>query len=74
MSTNARVRLTLPSKGALEGPTLNFLTECGMKVNRNNPRQYLARIKSMPAVEVVFQRVSYIPALVQSGDVLTAIR
>jgi len=68
MSANERVRLALPSKGQLEGPTLNFLTECGMKVNRNNPRQYLARIKSMPDVEVVFQRVSDIPALVQSGD------
>lgn len=68
MSANARVRLALPSKGALEGPTLNFLVECGMKVNRNNPRQYLARMKSMPDVEIVFQRVSDIPALVQSGD------
>ena len=39
-----------------------------MKVNRNNPRQYLARIKSMPNVEVVFQRAADIPLLVQSGD------
>ena len=68
MSTDARVRLALPGKGALEGPTLNFLSECGMKVNRKNPRQYLARIKSMPDVEVVFQRAADIPALVQSGD------
>ncbi len=68
MSANARVRLALPGKGALEGPTLNFLAECGMKVNRNNPRQYLARMKSMPDIEVVFQRAADIPALVQSGD------
>ena len=52
----------------LVGATLAFLAECGMKVNRNNPRQYLARMKSMPDVEIVFQRVSDIPALVQSGD------
>ena len=67
MSADAKVRLALPSKG-LETATLNFLAECGLKVNRNNPRQYLARVKSMPNVEVVFQRAADIPLLVQSGD------
>ncbi len=67
MSADAKVRLALPSKG-LETATLNFLAECGLKVNRSNPRQYLARIKSMPNVEVVFQRAADIPLLVQSGD------
>ena len=67
MSTDAKVRLALPSKG-LETATLSFLAECGLKVNRSNPRQYLARIKSMPNVEVVFQRAADIPLLVQSGD------
>ncbi len=67
MSADAKVRLALPSKG-LESATLNFLAECGLKVNRSNPRQYLARIKSMPEVEVVFQRPTDIPLLVQSGD------
>jgi len=68
MSATAKVRLALPGKGALETTTLNFLAECGLKVNRSNPRQYLARIKSMPIVEVVFQRAADIPLLVQSGD------
>ncbi len=68
MNAKSRVRLALPSKGVLESSTLNFLAECGMKVNRSNPRQYLARIKGMPEIEVVFQRVADIPALVQSGD------
>ncbi len=67
MSSKNKVRLALPSKG-LETATLNFLAECGMKVNRSNPRQYLAHIKGMPEVEVVFQRVADIPSLVQSGD------
>ena len=62
------VRLTLPGKGALEASTLAFLAECGMKVNRSNPRQYLARIASMPGVEVVFQRAADIPTLVSNGD------
>jgi ATP phosphoribosyltransferase len=64
----ASVRVALPGKGALEEATLSFLAECGMKVSRSNPRQYIARMKSMPDVEVVFQRAADIPALVQSGD------
>lgn len=68
MNAHAEVRLALPGKGALEAATLTFLAECGMKVSRSNPRQYLARMKSMPDVEVVFQRAADIPSLVQSGD------
>ena len=63
-----KIRIALPGKGTLEAATLAFLAECGMKVNRNNPRQYLARIGSMPNVEVVFQRAADIPTLVQDGD------
>ncbi|HLI08244.1 MAG TPA: ATP phosphoribosyltransferase [Ktedonobacteraceae bacterium] len=68
MSTEGEIRLALPGKGALEAATLSFLAECGMKVNRNNPRQYLARIRNMPELEVVFQRAVDIPSLVQDGD------
>jgi ATP phosphoribosyltransferase len=68
MSAKGEVRLVLPGKGALEAATLNFLAECGMKVNRSNPRQYLARISSMPDIEVVFQRAADVPLLVQDGD------
>lgn len=73
MSAEAKVRLALPGKGVLEATTLNFLAECGLKVNRSNPRQYLAHMKSLPDVEVVFQRAADIPALVQSGDVTLGI-
>jgi len=68
MSKNADIRLALPNKGALEAATLHFLAECGLKVSRSNPRQYLAQIKSMPGLEVVFQRAADIPELVESGD------
>ncbi len=68
MSAETKIRLALPGKGALETATLNFLAESGLKVNRSNPRQYLARIKSMSEVEVVFQRAADVPLLVQSGD------
>ncbi len=67
------IRLALPSKGQLETATATFLAECGMKVNRKNPRQYLARISSMPDLGVVFQRVADIPALVQDGDAVFGI-
>lgn len=68
MSAEPEIRLALCGKGALEAATSAFLAECGMKVNRKNPRQYLARISSMPELEVVFQRATDIPALVQDGD------
>jgi ATP phosphoribosyltransferase len=68
MSPFPVIRLALPGKGTLEASTLAFLSECGMKVNRNNPRQYLASVSSMPDLEVVFQRAADIPLLVQDGD------
>ncbi len=68
MSINTNVRLAIPNKGALEATTLTFLAECGLKVSRSNPRQYLARIGSMPGLEVVFQRAADVPELVHNGD------
>src|SRR5438876_2242797 len=68
MNSTSVIRLALPGKGTLESATLTFLAECGMKVNRNNPRQYLASVSSMPDLEVVFQRAADIPLLVQDGD------
>src|SRR4051812_22145614 len=73
MPTEPAIRLALPSKGALETATNAFLAECGMKINRKNTRQYLARIGSMPDLGVVFQRVADIPALVQDGDAVFGI-
>lgn len=68
MTAATEIRLALPGKGALETATSAFLAECGMKVSRKNPRQYLARVSSMPELEVVFQRAADIPLLVQDGD------
>ncbi|HLX39803.1 MAG TPA: ATP phosphoribosyltransferase [Ktedonobacteraceae bacterium] len=68
MSNTQETRMALPGKGTLEATTLAFLAECGMKVNRNNPRQYLARMGSIPDLELVFQRAADIPLLVQDGD------
>src|SRR6266566_7284796 len=68
MNSTSVIRLALPGKGTLESATLTFLAECGMKVNRNNPRQYLASVSSMSDLEIVFQRAADIPLLVQDGD------
>ncbi|MBX5456664.1 MAG: ATP phosphoribosyltransferase [Thermogemmatispora sp.] len=68
-----QLRLALPGKGTLEAATLTFLAECGLKVQRSNPRQYLARISSLPELEVVFQRAADIPALVHDGDAILGI-
>jgi ATP phosphoribosyltransferase len=53
----------------MEGETLDFLAECGLKVHKPNPRQYTASIPALPDVLVLFQRARDIPASVSSGDV-----
>jgi ATP phosphoribosyltransferase len=68
MSAEAVIRLAVPGKGMLEASTLTFLAECGLRVKRSNPRQYIAHIDSIPDLEVVFLRAADIPLLVQDGD------
>jgi len=63
------IRLALPSKGRLEGETLEFLKACGLPVDRLNPRQYIARMPAIPQLTVWFQRASVIPMQVHDGDV-----
>ena len=60
--------MALPSKG-MEEETLSFLGACGLAVDRSNPRQYRARIKSLPDVEVTFQRAGDIFSKVDEGSV-----
>jgi ATP phosphoribosyltransferase len=62
------LRMALPSKG-MEDETLSFLSACGLAVDRSNPRQYRARIKSLPSVEVTFQRAGDIFEKVDEGSV-----
>ena len=64
------LRLALPSK-AWEDDTLRFLGQCGLRVDRSNPRQYRARMRGLPTgpAEVVFQRASDIFDEVSAGSV-----
>ena len=64
------LRLALPSKG-WEEDTLRFLSQCGLRIDRSNPRQYRARMHGLPSgpAEVVFQRASDIFDEVNAGSV-----
>jgi ATP phosphoribosyltransferase len=64
-----QVRIALPSKGRMEGETLEFLANCGLRVNKTNPRQYSASIPVLPNVLILFQRPRDIPMSVAAGDV-----
>jgi ATP phosphoribosyltransferase len=53
------LRLALPSK-AWEEDTLRFLGQCGLRIDRSNPRQYRAQMRGLPTgpAGVVFQRAT----------------
>ncbi len=63
------VRLALPSKGRLADATLDFLARSGLRVEKLNPRQYIARIPALPELEVLFQRAGDIVVGVRQGSV-----
>ncbi|MCL4247648.1 MAG: ATP phosphoribosyltransferase [Anaerolineae bacterium] len=54
---NETVTLALPSKGAISEPTLSFLRDCGLRVEKPNPRQYTGAVPAVPRLDVLFQRV-----------------
>ena len=60
--------MAVPSKG-MEDDTVAFLRSCGLPVDRSNPRQYRARVRTLPDVEVAFQRAADIFAKVDEGSV-----
>lgn len=60
------IQLALPSKGSLGEASLQFLSECGFSIRRNNARQYTAKIKDY-SMEVLFQRALDIPQKISEG-------
>lgn len=62
-----RVTLALPSKGAIAEPTTSFLHDCGLSVDKPNPRQYTGTIPRLPCVDVLFQRVTDVVYKVSDG-------
>jgi len=66
---NKAVTLALPSKGAIAEPTLNFLKDCGLRVDKPNQRQYTGSISILPDVTVLFQRATDVLYKVIEGNV-----
>src|SRR5262245_38338699 len=62
------IRLALPSKGRMEEETLELLRDCGLTVQKVNPRQYIASIAQLPNLEVWFQRSADVVRKVRDGD------
>jgi len=63
------IRLSLPSKGRLQDDSMNFLAECGLSVQKLNPRQYQAVVPALPELGIIFQRPGDIVVSVRQGSV-----
>lgn len=59
--------LALPSKGAIAEPTISFLRDCGLRVEKPNQRQYTGVIPAIPSLSVLFQRVTDVLYKVADG-------
>lgn len=62
------LRLAVPSDGALSDPTNAFLAECGLALERGNPRRYTAAISSLEGGLALFQRAADITGRVDEGS------
>ncbi|MCU0495959.1 MAG: ATP phosphoribosyltransferase [Anaerolineae bacterium] len=65
----SKLRLALPSKGALGDESMGFLANAGLKVYKPNERQYTAIIPAIKGIEVVFQRPVDVFRKVNDGSV-----
>lgn len=63
----SKLRLAVPSEGALYEPAEQFLRDCGLAVKRASQRRYTAVMPSLPGVDVLYQRSSDIPGEVDDG-------
>lgn len=66
---NERVLLALPSKGAIAEPTLSFLRDAGLRVDKPNERQYVGSVPAIAGLSVLFQRVKDVVYKVADGTV-----
>ena len=66
--TRTDIRFALPSKGALQKDTVNFLESCGLHIHRPNQRQYVARLSGVDNVTIIFQRPGDIVVGVRQGS------
>ncbi len=64
---NPSTTLALPSKGVIADPTMNFLRDCGLRIEKPNQRQYTGIVASIPSITVLFQRVTDVLYKVTDG-------
>jgi ATP phosphoribosyltransferase len=69
MESHSDIRLSLPSKGRLAEAALALLAQCGLGIDKPNPRQYAASVPALPGVTVLFQRPGDIVVSVRDGSV-----
>lgn len=62
-----QVTLALPSKGAIAEPTISFLRDSGLKIEKPNQRQYTGLLPAIPSINVLFQRVADVLYKVADG-------
>jgi ATP phosphoribosyltransferase len=65
---NKRLRLLLPSDGALHESSLDFLNACGLPVVRKSARSYMANMPAIDGATVLFQRTADITQKVEDGS------
>ncbi len=62
------LRFVLPSDGALYTSTLDFLSNCNLKVRRPSARKYTGSIPKLDATTVLFQRTGDVTSKVEDGS------
>ncbi|MCB0279656.1 MAG: ATP phosphoribosyltransferase [Anaerolineae bacterium] len=66
--TNKPFAIILPSKGAIADPTLSFMRDCGLPIDKPNQRQYIGSISTIPSLMVLFQRATDVLYKVADGS------
>src|SRR5580658_4801513 len=68
-SSGGKLIIALPSKGRLQGQTVQFLSACGFDVRRvGNNRDYVSSFVGLDDVGIVYFRPEEIPSRVEQGD------
>lgn len=68
MKNTKGVILTVPSKGSLYQPSLEYLRNTGMDIRRAGDRVYRGGMANFENVDVLFQNANEIPRIIMQGD------
>ena len=68
LSVTQTLSFAIPSRGRIGDLATDFLTACGMNVSRPNPKQYVARVPSMPDLRIHMQRAADIIDQISQGN------